>query len=258
MEKPFVLDGEISHAESTPASRRLLMMDFNRRFWPPYQQLRTLIQSGAIGIPQTAEFTLHIDLMAWSAVTSHRLSPDQGGVLYDLGSQTLDLISYIFESAPSVIEATTSSHRWEADHLQITLSFPNGLSAYCNLAYSDHTQERVMISGSEGRLRLDDPNMTVHVVRGNSPTSWWDGGKDILMLGYRGIWRAKSMARYSIRSAIDEFLRRVRRGEAFNPGFDAAETNSNWLDAASRSIAGHSTHDSIRTRAQGAVYSGGT
>ena len=33
MEKPFVLGGELAEATGTPREQRLLMMDFNRRFW---------------------------------------------------------------------------------------------------------------------------------------------------------------------------------------------------------------------------------
>ena len=44
MEKPFVLSGEIARAESSPDARRLLMIDFGRRFWPVYAQLREMVQ----------------------------------------------------------------------------------------------------------------------------------------------------------------------------------------------------------------------
>jgi predicted dehydrogenase len=235
MEKPFVLNGELARAESSPDARRLLMMDFSRRFWPVYEQLRELVRSGAIGVPESAEFTLNVDLMTWCAVTSHRLSPREGGVLYDLGSQTLDLVSYVFDADPCSVETETSSRNWEADHVRLSLGFPEGLRVCCDLAYGDRTCERVMIWGREGRLRLDDPNMTIHRERGNSRTPWPIArGKDLLVFGYRGVKRASSMARYSIRAAITAFLGAVRRGEVFSPGFDDAVKNAMWLEVASR------------------------
>ncbi len=234
MEKPFVLNGELARADSSPDARRLLMMDFSRRFWPVYGRLRELIRSGAIGAPESAEFTLHVDLMTWCTVTSHRLSPREGGVLYDLGSQTLDLVSYVFDADPCGVAAETSSRRWEADHVRLYVGFPGGLRVCCDLAYGDRTHERVMFWGREGRLRLDDPNMTIHLERGRSRTPWPIArGKDLLMIGYRGVKRASSMSRYSIRAALTAFLRAVRRGEAFSPGFADAAKNATWLEAAS-------------------------
>jgi len=189
-------------------------------------------------------------------VTSHRLSPREGGVLYDLGSQALDLVSYVFDADPSSIEAETSSRKWEADHVRLHLGLPGGLDVCCDLAYGDRTCERVKIRGREGQLRLDDPNMTVHLQRGSSRPPWpIDRGKDLLVLGYRGIRRASSMARYSIRAAINVFLGAVRRGEVFSPGFDDAVKNSTWLEAASRSMTRRSAAECARhQRARGPVW----
>ena len=234
MEKPFVLSGELARANSSPDARRLLMMDFSRRFWPVYGRLRDLIHCGAIGAPDSAEFRLHVDLMTWCTVTSHRLSPREGGVLYDLGSQTLDLASYVFDADPCSVEAEMSSHRWEADHVRLHVGFPGGLRVCCDLAYDNRTCERVTVSGPQGRLHLDDPNMAIHLDRGRSRTPWPVArGKDLLLLGYRAVRRSRSMARYSIRAALAAFLRAVRRGEEFSPGFEEAAKNTIWLETAS-------------------------
>ena len=197
--------------------------------------MRDLIHGGAIGDPDAAEFRLHVDLMTWCTVTSHRLSPHEGGVLYDLGSQTLDLASYVFDADPCSVEAETSSHRWQGDHVRLHVGFPGDLRVCCDLAYSDRTCERVTVWGPQGRLRLDDPNMAIHLDRGRSRTPWPIArGRDLLLFGYRGVRRASSMAQYSIRAALTVFLRAVRRGDVFSPGFDDAAKNAMWLEAASR------------------------
>ena len=41
MEKPFLLGDELSRAESSQRARRLLMVNFNRRFWPEYRRMLT-------------------------------------------------------------------------------------------------------------------------------------------------------------------------------------------------------------------------
>lgn len=48
-------------------------------------------------------------------------------MLYDLGSQTLNLVSRIFDADPSSIDAETSSRRWDSDHVRLQLGFPGGL-----------------------------------------------------------------------------------------------------------------------------------
>ncbi len=252
MEKPFVLDGELARAESSPGARRLLMIDFGRRFWPVYAQLREMVRHGVIGAPQFAEFTLHVDLVTWCSVTSHRLSPREGGALYDLGSQTLDLVSYVFDADPCDIEVEISSRRWDADSVWLLLSFPNGLRVRCDLAYGDRTRERLVIRGQRGCLRLNDPNMTIHVghrfSRALSPLA---RGKDLALLAYRGVRRSHSMARYSIRAALAAFVRAVRLGEEFSPGFEDAVKNTRWLEAASRAAARLGLSDPAALRAGG-------
>jgi predicted dehydrogenase len=251
MEKPFVLNGELARVDGSPAARRLLMIDFSRRFWPVYGRLRDLVRNGVVGAPHFAEFTLHVDVAAWCTVTSHRLSPREGGVLYDLGSQTLDLVSHVFDADPSSIEAETSSRRWDSDHVRLQLWFPSGLRTICDLAYGDRTCERVAIWGPQGRLCLNDPNMTIHLERGPSRArSALARGKDLVLLAYRGVRRSRSMARHSIRAALAAFLRAVRQGDEFSPGFEDAAKNTMWLEAASRLARSGGQHAAATTRAE--------
>jgi hypothetical protein len=45
------------------------------------------------------------------------------------------------------------------------------------------------------------------------------------------------MTRYTIRAALDSFVRGLVSGEPFSPGFDEAVRNVRWIDAAARSMA---------------------
>ena len=49
MEKPFVLMGQLAEATGTPREQSLLMIDFNRRFWRPYQRIAEMVRNGALG-----------------------------------------------------------------------------------------------------------------------------------------------------------------------------------------------------------------
>ena len=84
LEKPVVLSSQISEIERVNPLPRL-MLDFNRRFWPTYQRVGGLLRSGALGNPVEVDFRLHTDVLSWSTVTRHRLAPEEGGILHDLG-----------------------------------------------------------------------------------------------------------------------------------------------------------------------------
>ncbi len=44
------------------------------------------------------------------------------------------------------------------------------------------------------------------------------------------------MTRFTIRTALDSFLRALASGAPFSPGFDDAVENVRWIDAAARSV----------------------
>jgi len=236
MEKPLALHEELVRLEGSAQARSLLMVDFNRRFWPTYQRLGAFSRGGVIGRVDDIQFLLHVNVLSWCSVTRHRLSPSEGGVLYDLGSQALDLISSIVPEEPVRISAEAWSERWASDHLRLFLHFTSGLTAQCDLAYTRRNRERVVIHGSAGRLRLDDPNMTIRwEPRGSRNARLRGWCRDGMAFGYRALWRDRSMMRYSIRAAIGAFLRSVRGGEPFSPSFEDAVRVARWLEAAWRS-----------------------
>jgi predicted dehydrogenase len=233
MEKPFVLAGQLASATRDADARRRLMVNFNRHFWPPYQRMRALVAAGTIGPTVSAEFTLHVDLLPWCSVTEHRLSPDDGGVLHDLGSQALAFVPWVLGAPPATVEVTLSSHRWRNDHATLRIGFAGGAVATCDLAYESRTYERVSLAGTTGRVRLEDPNMALHLEparvdrrRGRV--------RDLAVFGYRGLRRSRSMARSSIHASLAAFVDAARHGRPFAPGWEAAVGNVRALEAATR------------------------
>jgi predicted dehydrogenase len=237
MEKPFVLCGQLEKVECGKATSNL-MLDFNRRFWPTYRRVAELVCRGVLGKPLQADFRLHVDLLGWSTVTRHRLSPDEGGILHDLGSHAVDLAADLLGEEPERVTAEMRSSRWPEDHLLIELAFADGSAVRCDLAYADRTVERLSVHGPLGTLRLDDPNMAIHrEPSGTTGPRVAARLRDAAVLGYRALRRSRSMARFSIRSALDFFVRALRHGEPFAPGFEDAVRNVRWLEAAARSVA---------------------
>jgi predicted dehydrogenase len=237
LEKPFTLRGELAQAASGARERKLLMLDLNRRFWPPYRRLRDSVRSGLVGDLESVEIWLHVDIRPWCLVTPHRLQSTEGGILYDLGSQAIDLARWIVGSEPREVSARSESHGSDSDATQVRLGFEGGLQVLCHLAYTKAAAERVVISGRQGEIRLLNPNMTVHVARrGVNRLSSWGHARDLMVLGYRGFRRSQSMMRYSVAAALAAFSGSILRGEPLSPGFEDALANTMWLEAAAQDM----------------------
>ena len=237
LEKPFALRGELRHAANGKRERGLLMLDLNRRFWPPYQKMRESVRGGMVGELESVEIRLHVDIRPWCSVTSHRLQSREGGVLYDLGSQAFDLARWIIGSEPQKVSASGASHRWENDHVLVELEFDRGVQTHCDLAYADDAGERVTIKGAHGEIQLFNPNMAVHLARlGTTGRSALGLARDLTVLCYRGFRRSHSMMRYSVAAALAAFANSISYGLPFSPGYEDAVANAVWLDAAARSM----------------------
>lgn len=238
MEKPFVLEGELPAVEQTAAAAPLLMVDFNRRFWPLYRKMGEMLRAGAVGRPTETSYLLHVDVRPWCTVTSHRLMPDEGGVLYDLGSQAIDLVSNLVGEAPVCIHAETRTRRWRDDHVRLDLTLPSGARVRCDLAYAERTRERLCVRGPGGTLRLDDPNMTVRLERGAASATRLAGRlQDGAAFAYRALRPGRAMARASIADALAAFERALRNRTPLCPGFGEAMANARLLEAARQSAA---------------------
>jgi predicted dehydrogenase len=239
LEKPFALRGQLAQAASGSRERPLLMLDLNRRFWPPYRRIRDRTVAGLLGELRLVEIRLHVDIAPWCMVTSHRLLAGEGGVLYDLGSQAIDLARWLTGQEPQQVSASSRTHRWSDDHVLIELGFEGGLQARCDLAYSERAFERVVVEGQCGTLCIRDPNMAIHssgLQAGHPGHRLTSTVRDLATLCYRGLRRSHSMMRFSVAAAVAAFVDSIRRGAPFSPGFEDAAADTAWLDAAARSI----------------------
>jgi predicted dehydrogenase len=228
VEKPLVLSEQLADLERRPPCARV-MLDFNRRFWAPYRHIEALVRSGTLGRPIEADFLLHVDVLAWSTVTRHRLAPDEGGVLHDLGSQGIDVAMGLVGAEPRTIDAETRSSRWPDDHVRLRLEFPDGSVVRCDLAYAGRTRERLAVRGPAGRVRLDDPNLAVHADRESVLAA---RGRDLATLASRAVAPARAFGRASIRAALAHFVDALRGDAPFAPGIDDGIRNARWVAAA--------------------------
>jgi myo-inositol 2-dehydrogenase/D-chiro-inositol 1-dehydrogenase len=235
MEKPFVLWGELDGIERSSKACQLLMPNFNRRFWPSYQVLRELCLSRRIGTVERADFVLRVNLRPWNSVTRHRLSPGEGGALYDLGSSQLDLIQYVLGERIVTLQAQIESLRSPNDQVHLTAELEGRLRVSCELGYAERNCESVAIVGNRASVWLSNPNARVHLRERGSRSSWSEWLGDALTIGYRAARRERSMLRYTVRASLAEFLRALSRGQRFSPNLDDAIENATCLEAAMRS-----------------------
>ena len=237
MEKPLVLSHELDTLDGSE-DRSRVMIDFNRRFWPPYARARALVAAGAVGRPAALHFHLHLDVLGWSTVTQHRLSEMEGGLIHDLGCHAIDLATWILDETPDRIAAVASTARWKDDHVRLELGFPSGAVATADLAYGDRTRERFVIEGPGGRIRLDEPNLALHVQRaGTRPSAIVERCRDAAVLAYRALRPSERVGRGSIRGSLAAFGGALRGLRPFDPGATVGLENARMVAAAVRSAA---------------------
>jgi len=237
IEKPFLLFDELKRLTPSVEARRLIMPNFNRRFWPAYRRLREICASGQLGRLRRAEFVLRVDVRPWLSVTSHRVEEAEGGALYDLGSSQLDLIRFVLGHKIQGLRATAKTVRWPSDEISIDAQLSNGTEVNCEVAHSDSNRERIIIFGDRALARIENPNRAVHF---ESRRSWTNAivgyTKDALALAPKALLRRRSALHYTIRSSLAEFFGALKAHREFSPGFAEAEANTICLEAALSSI----------------------
>lgn len=238
LEKPLVPPGQLEYADGMLSTlRERVMVNFNRRSWPRYQAIGKALQDGNIGALESADLELRVNVSKWLAVTQHRIEPGQGGALYDLGSQMIDLASVIVDRRPTRISAQANDPR-KAFDVRLTLGFPNSSAAVrCHVAYDGFTRESVSVHGSAGELHMADPNMAMHILtRGARHPTLLGRLRDFATFAHHAACRHTSMSRFTIEATLRTFITCVQTASPFPIGADDAIFNARALEAARRSI----------------------
>jgi predicted dehydrogenase len=250
MEKPLASPGQLELVRRLPLEiHSRLMLNFNRRFWHRYQQIANAVQSGRIGALQSGELELQVDVTQWLSVTQHRIEKGHGGALFDLGSQMIDLAGFIVGQRPIQLSAEAQSKRWEADHVTIYLTFPDRNAVICcRVAYDAPTRERIILRGTKGAVRIDNPNMAVHFSERRGVV---ERLHDFATLARHAATRHTSMSRMTIELALRAFAAQWQKKQPMVPGFAEGLFNAAALEAANRSVQSGECEsiDAVRTEA---------
>ena len=209
----------------------MMMVDFNRRFWPLYQQVGHLVRQGRIGTLRQVDFTMHINARRWGG-TNHL--PREGGVLFDLGSHAVDVVCGIVGAQPSGVRASRSLE--SPDAVRLELDFPDDVRASCDLRHCTYNREALLATGTSGRLMLRNPNAAVHIASRTGSGGTVAVVRDVAGLGYRFVFVGRRLLRYTIRQALDTFVSCIREQRTFEPGYGAAIQNTRLLAQAAATL----------------------
>jgi predicted dehydrogenase len=229
VEKPFALASQLETLPPMSDAEAGLMVNFNRRFWPNFQRVSEMVQQRAVGDLRAVHYVLQTNVLGWSTVTQHRLWGSEGGVLHDLGSQAIDVVCNIAQREPENIFAFFGGKSPDSDRVRLEIDFPGDIHAWCDLGYCEQNRESLAVLGSKASIVLREPNMAPHVTRLETGESMREQLTDYAVLGYRFLFPARRMLRYSIHQALTKFMDSVRSGGGFEPGYNEAIRNVRLL-----------------------------
>lgn len=228
VEKPLVGPDQL-HAFTQVPALMPLMIDFNRRFWPAYRELRARLGEARRGAPVNLRIVLHVDPQPWRSVTPHREKAAEGGLLYDLGSQALDLASFFCGSECRQVCARSSPGE---RRMVLETTFADGSSAVCDISYTARAAELVTARAGDEHWTMLHPMLGIRCGDAWAPNL---SGDFAAVAGH--VMRGRfSMIRATVTAALAHFFSSIVAGRPFEPGRDAAIVNARALEAASRSL----------------------
>jgi myo-inositol 2-dehydrogenase/D-chiro-inositol 1-dehydrogenase len=135
-------------------SGRVGMMGFNFRFSPLYQAARHRLESGVLGpcvMVQTTFGTSPRELPEWK-----RRRASGGGVLLDLASHHLDLLSLLFPRVQvKRVSAAILSRHSEEDTAWLTLEMSDGMQVQSFFGFHSSEEDRWDLAGEKARMTID-------------------------------------------------------------------------------------------------------
>jgi predicted dehydrogenase len=130
VEKPMALDPESckSMLATARSADRILMVAQVLRFFPMYQALSELVESGRLGVPRFAVFGRRCAAPAWSGWLSD--ARQSGGGAFDLLIHDVDMCLRLFGKPERVSANGYENLASGIDVMEAELSYPAGWSAF--------------------------------------------------------------------------------------------------------------------------------
>jgi predicted dehydrogenase len=151
VEKP--LADSVAHAEDLAALARerglVLMVGHTYMYSPAVEELRRLVQSGALGR------VYYVD----SIRANLGIVQKDINVIWDLAPHDISILGYIFGAAPLRVSAHGGAYvqRQVTDVAQLTLHYPNGMLAFIHVSWLSPSKiRRFTIAGDRQMVVYDD------------------------------------------------------------------------------------------------------
>jgi predicted dehydrogenase len=179
LEKPLatsVADGaRVADAAARAAVK--VMLGFNRRYHPLFEQARALLQSGKIGRIRAVQSTFCEPMALDTMPRWKRDRATGGGVLFDLASHHIDLLRWFLGDEVVTVGATVESELSDQDSARLELTTNRGVQTQhwfsCRTGMSDWFE----FSGEKATLRVDrhSPRVALRVPRrfGHAVRTQW-------------------------------------------------------------------------------------
>jgi predicted dehydrogenase len=171
VEKPLALNLEDAQRmlNASKRNKRMLKVGFNRRFNRNYLKLKSKISLIPCNDILSVFSVLIINPFDWGAVTSfHGRDSEGGGVIDDVASHQIDLITWLIEDEVAFVKAKLTGTIRENgfENMQYEIKFRNGLIAKCEAGHASKYSENIEIQ-LENRKFLVYP--TGHLELGRLP-----------------------------------------------------------------------------------------
>ena len=169
VEKPLastVADGARA-ADAASRSGVQVMLGFNRRFHPAFEQARDVIQSGRLGRVRAVQSTFCEPSPPDSMPAWKRKRETGGGVLLDLASHHIDLIRWILDDEVGAVTTSLKSELSDHDSARIELSMRGGAEVQGWFSFRSSLSDWLELAGDKGTLRVDRhrPGLSLRVPR---------------------------------------------------------------------------------------------
>ena len=233
MEKPFPLAKEIALvAELARNASSPFVINFNRRFWAPYQHLLASAKSGAIGDIQAASLQLITDPSKWKRKTGDERLTSDDGPLQDLGGHLVDFAVALFGSQPATIVAVSNG----ANALSMTLQWTDGRAVDARVGYGK-TLETICVMGSLGSLTMYNPHGRIWKDQSNHSVAPFGAAlADLISMSGYALRPGRTITRATTRAALGSFLGCLKTGADPAPGLAEALSIARVLAAAEQSL----------------------
>jgi myo-inositol 2-dehydrogenase/D-chiro-inositol 1-dehydrogenase len=169
LEKP-IASSTIDGARVVDAAARAgvtVMLGFNRRFHPLYEQARQLIQNGRLGDVRAVQTTFCEPAAPEAMPEWKRNRATGGGVLLDLASHHIDLLRWFLSDEVATVDASIDSELTDHDSARVEMTMRGGAQVQswysCRTALSDWFE----FAGQRATLRVDRhrPRISLRVPR---------------------------------------------------------------------------------------------